>query len=82
MLLVEAGLMKAYDVSAGNQVDLIPDRLTWEGYEFLEAAKNKSAWEKTKRLMAESGGFVFQIGIPILYDLIKQQLTGKYTNCK
>lgn len=74
MLLKEAGLIIAENVSAQNDLYLIPDRLTWQGYEFLEATKNNDAWNKTKEIMAKSGGFVFEVGKSILIKILAQQL--------
>ena len=75
MLLEEAGLIKARDMSAGNDIYWIPERLTWQGYEFLEASKNNDVWNKTKEIMAKSGGFVFEIAKSVLIKLIEQQLS-------
>lgn len=57
MLLAEAGLIEAQDLSArGGGLDWRPSRLTWEGHEFLEAARDQSRWVKATELMKEKGG--------------------------
>jgi len=75
MLLHEAGLIIAIDASSVSDLYWIPQRLTWEGYEFLEASKNNDIWNKTKDIMAKSGGFVFEVAKSILIKLIEQQIT-------
>lgn len=53
MLLAEAGLIEAQDLSPrGGGLDW----LTWEGHEFLEAARDQSRWVKATELMKEKGG--------------------------
>jgi hypothetical protein len=76
MLMREAELIVATDISANDKLDWIIDRLTWQGYEFLEASKNTDAWNRTKEIMAKSGGFVFEVAKSILIKLVTQQLTG------
>lgn len=76
MLLHEAGLIIAEDVSSFGDLYWIPQRLTWQGHEFLEASRNDDMWNKTKDIMAKSGGFVFEVAKSILIKLIEQQLSG------
>lgn len=33
-------------------------RLTWEGHEFLDAARNEDVWKRTKEIVKEKGGSV------------------------
>lgn len=49
-------------------------RLTNDGHEFLEAARNETNWNKTKENMTKAGGFVVEIAKEILIDLMKKQL--------
>ncbi len=76
MLMNEAGLIVAIDASSVSDLYWIPQRLTWQGHEFLEATKNNDAWNKTKEIMAKSGGFVFDVAKSILTTILLQQLTG------
>lgn len=80
MLLDEAGLIVAIDASSGSDLYWIPQRLTWQGHEFLEASKNNDAWNKTKEIMAKGGGFVFEVAKSILIKLIEQQISGSIIN--
>jgi hypothetical protein len=57
-LLQEAGLIRAQDI--GNRPSgerWIPIRLTWEGHEFLDAARDVDRWERvTEKAMGLSFG--------------------------
>jgi DNA-binding transcriptional ArsR family regulator len=74
MLLAEAGLIDADDVSSIANVEWMPKRLTWEGHEFLDAARDNNRWNKAKNTMEKFGGFVFEIGKQVLLELIKSEL--------
>lgn len=76
MLLNEAGLIIATDLSSSHDLNWFPERLTWQGHEFLEASRNTTAWNRTKEIMAKSGGFVFEIAKTVLIEIIKNQLFG------
>lgn len=77
LLLVEADLIKAIDSSGGDALHFLPIRLTWQGYEFLDAARDDTRWNKAKDAMAKAGGFVFEVGKALLVELMKQQLLPK-----
>jgi hypothetical protein len=74
LLLVEAGLIEADNLSDLSGVDWKPKRLTWEGHEFLDAARDDTRWNQAKVTMGKIGGFVFEIGKQVLIDLIKSDL--------
>jgi Hypothetical protein (DUF2513) len=48
-LLHDAGLIEANEVMPGQWW---PDRMTWAGHEFLDAARNEDLWQETKRRVA------------------------------
>jgi hypothetical protein len=52
----------------------IIDRLTNRGHDFLEAARNETAWRKTIEKMGVAGGFVLKLAEPLLIEFFKQQL--------
>ena len=68
-LLEEAGLIHAQNVTgagtAGHQ--MIPFWLTWNGYDFLEAARNDGIWNKAKGILEDKG-----LSTP--FDLLKSLL--------
>jgi hypothetical protein len=81
ILLREAGLIDAFEpFPEGDSLQLgpvYPTRLTWEGHEFLEAARDDTRWNKAKDTMAKAGGFVFEVGKALLIELMKQQIVPK-----
>lgn len=73
-LAQEAGLVEA-SVSKRPPPDAQVLRLTNDGYDFLEASKQKTLWAEAKRLLAEHGVPMAVNTIkPILQGLIQQQL--------
>lgn len=71
MLLHEAGLIKALEISKNVWM---PIRLTWDGHEFLETARDTKRWKQVKSTMKSVGGFTLEIAKPLLLDLIKKQV--------
>lgn len=55
-LLDEAGLVEAQDLTTSGNFEWQPKRLTWNGHEFLDAAKENSTWERAKKLATEKAG--------------------------
>ena len=57
-LMIEAGLVAGADVTAcgDDGPQSIITRLTWEGYEFLDASRSDTLWEKAKSTAAAGGG--------------------------
>jgi len=68
-LLYEAGYIDGYErkTQAGNTI--YPQRLTWEGHEFLDAAREKKIWDKAKEAMNATGSFSFSVLKAILTKL-------------
>ena len=75
MILHEAGLLKAINLSSGNGIDWKPMRLTWDGHEFLEAARDDSRWQKAKSTMMEkASGITFEVLKQLLMRLMMDQI--------
>jgi len=57
-LLVDAGLARGANVTAhvSDGPEAIIQSLTWEGHEFIDAARDDSRWQKAKSIVAEKGG--------------------------
>ena len=57
-LAIEAGLIKGRLVSggSGDPRGARLQRLTWEGHEFLDAARDDTIWSTAKEKVAETGG--------------------------
>lgn len=90
-LLHQAGLIQAVSAVAGgagaraqrsagvlvqsDSFKYIPLRLTWQGHEFLDAARNDTLWRKVKaKVLAGGGGLVFEVLKAALVAEIKQSL--------
>ena len=59
--------------SAWKVYQTIPSRLTWEGHEFLEAAKNDKIWGKAKNIVKEKGGgLTFEVIKALLIQMAKE----------
>ena len=69
MLLHQAGLIHAFDTSTAESIDWQPMYLTWEGHEFLEAAKDDTRWNRAKNHFKEKG-------VPMVFDVLKSLLVS------
>ena len=58
LLLQEAGLIDAFDLTTRAGFRMHPKRLTWEGHEFLDAARNDTIWNKAQKMVKEKGGAI------------------------
>jgi hypothetical protein len=75
MILCEAGLIEAKDLSNHSGMDWKPTRLTWEGHEFLEAARDNSRWKKaTSTVLEKVGGIAFDVLKQLLMKLMMEQV--------
>jgi len=72
MILNQAGLIDARNLD--TLTDWRPINLTWEGHEFLDAARDNKRWEKAKSAMSQLGGFVFDVGKQLLVQYLRQEL--------
>ena len=68
-LLSEAGLLEATSIHTIGMFEWYANSLTWEGHEFLEAARNDNIWNKAKKLVLDKTG-----SLP--FDILKQTLIG------
>lgn len=72
MLLAEAGYIEASSLPTTDGTIWKARRLTWEGHEFLEAAKDTTRWNSAKALMKEKGGgMVFEVLKQLLIEMMK-----------
>jgi hypothetical protein len=77
LLMQEAGLVDAIDLSDMKRICWKPKRLTDSGHEFLEAARNDTMWAKAKdKVMSTTGTLTLEALKIALGALIKQALTG------
>lgn len=59
-LMDEAGLIKAANTThmGSSSPEGMPGEMTWEGHEFLDAARSDTIWNKAKQKIKETGGSV------------------------
>jgi hypothetical protein len=68
MLLDEAGLIIAGSFKNTHK----PVRLTWDGYEFLDAARDEKLWDRAKGLVGQAGAMAFEVLQQVLVKLALQ----------
>ena len=76
-LLGDAGLIKATDVTTHGSESprAIPVNLTWEGHDFIAAARNDTVWSHAKEKAKSVGGSLsFAVFKQLLDSLVKHQL--------
>lgn len=76
MLLAEAGLIEAQDLTTMRSFEWQPKRLTYQGHEFLETIRDGEVWRRTKAGAEKAGG----AGIAFIWELAKaygKQVVGE-----
>jgi len=75
LILADAGLLSV-DHARGGRGDYLwkSIRLTWEGHEFLDAARDNKRWEKAKTAMSQVGGFALDVMKQLLVQYLKTEL--------
>jgi hypothetical protein len=70
-LLHDAGLIEADEIVPGQWW---PERMTWSGHEFLDAARNEELWRETKKRVEKSTG-----GVPfsVFHELLLSGLRAR-----
>lgn len=78
MLMHEAGYIEAIDCSSHDEpCAWQPTRLTWEGHEFLEAARDDGIWKKALAVMKDkSGGIVVDVLKELLVGMVRGSVLG------
>jgi hypothetical protein len=74
MLLKEAGLINAMDVSSNDELCLLPLNITWNGYEFLDAARDDTRWKQAKDVISKMGGLAFEVLKAYLVKLMTENI--------
>ena len=76
-LLCEAGLIEAKDLSRGSRhYEWHPERLTWQGHEFLDSARDENSWKQAKNKLEEVRNFSFEVLKTVLVKLAERSLDG------
>ncbi|MCI4569499.1 DUF2513 domain-containing protein [Lysobacter sp. CFH 32150] len=77
ILLFEAGLIRAEPQlsQTGRVIRVLPFSLTWQGHEFLDTARDKTAWNTAKKQVTSKTGTVsFELLKALLIAYAKGQL--------
>lgn len=76
-LMVQAGLATGTDITTlgSSSPAALLSALTWQGHEFVEAARDETRWRQAMSLVKEKGGSVtLSILIQLLGDLMRRSL--------
>jgi hypothetical protein len=76
-LAIEAGLVKGAvrRNAEGQPAEVVIQRLTWAGHDFLDSARNEGIWKKAKTRILEAGGaWTFDLLKTLLVELAKKNL--------
>ena len=77
VIMCEAELLsceKIQSTSSDRLVKAIPFRLTWEGHEFLDAARDDSVWDQAKDIL---GNKAISVSLGILQGLLMKLAAQK-----
>jgi Hypothetical protein (DUF2513) len=75
MLLTQAAYIEGEETPDGWYAKT----LTWQGHEFLDAAKDESRWNKAKKIVMDKGGAItFEMLKQLLLELMKSAVLGKH----
>ena len=80
-LMIEGGLIKGTVVPAGTGpahriLAHSSERITWEGHNFLDAARNDTIWQKAKKKCVEAtDGLPFDVLKACLVELCKEAIS-------
>lgn len=75
-IMGEAGLIEAEpEVATGRPPLWRPTKITWEGQDFLDAARNEKIWLKAVKEVGKVGGSItFVVFKELLTQYVKEQL--------
>ena len=72
-ILDEAGFIEAQDLTTMSGYDWRPQRLTYDGHEFLDTIRDAEAWRFTKEVAKNAG----VSGLKALFDIGKSYARQK-----
>lgn len=78
-LIVEANLIRTFEAGYGG--DVLFDRLSWAGHDFVDSIRSPEVWAKTKTGAEAAGGFTVDLLKDLAKGLIKKQIE-EYTGVK
>lgn len=75
-LLGQAGLLEVIDLSSHDGDDWLPESLTHEGHEFLDAIRSETVWAKAKHTVSASAGAVTLEALKVVVQSVLKELIG------
>lgn len=75
-LMAQAGLIEASDTTSmsDHTPTARPNSILWAGYEFLEASRDPTLWQKAKdKVIVPAGG----VALSVLVDWLKQEAKAR-----
>lgn len=70
ILMSEAGLIETFELTTLGGSNVMVKRLTWEGHEFLDAARNDSVLSKAKEIAKQKGAELSSLPLMVVKDLL------------
>ncbi len=78
-LVEEAKLIQTFQASYGG--DVLFDRLSWSGHDFVDSVRSPEVWAKTKKGAEAAGGFTVDLLKDLAKGFLKKQVE-EYTGVK
>ena len=78
-LIEESKLIRTFDAGYGGEV--LFDRLSWAGHDFVDSVRSPEVWAKTKKGAEAAGGFTVDLLKDLAKGFIKKQIE-EYTGVK
>ncbi|WP_038162503.1 DUF2513 domain-containing protein [Verrucomicrobium sp. BvORR106] len=78
-LAIEAGLLQGAVVhdESGRVIGATTEKLTWEGHDFLDAARNETVWKEVQGKVSKAGGaWTFEVVKALLVETVRRGLFG------
>jgi len=75
-LMADRGLINAIDASSNGGSAWLPQGITWEGHEFLDAARSNTVWERAKKHVLSTTGTLTIEGLKAAFPLIIRQMVS------
>ena len=70
-LMTDANLLETNMVKSMQGIeDVVIKRMTWEGHEFLDNARNESIWKAAKETITKKGLSIENVGFGVLTQLL------------
>jgi hypothetical protein len=76
-IMIDAGLVKgriSEEISSDAPRHSYIHSLTWAGHEFLDAARNDTVWNSTKRRITKAGSWTFGLVLEVLKAEAKRHI--------